>query len=47
MSVTGAFSPNLDPHGFEDYAVDKPTSDDDEDLFFSDSYPSKSGLTEG
>ena len=47
VRVARALTPNLDPHGFEDYAVDEPTSDDDEDLFLSDSDLSNSVLTEG
>ena len=47
MRVTGALSPHLDPRGFKDYTLDEPTSDDNEDMFFSDSDPSNSGLTGG
>ena len=46
VRVPGALFPNFDPRGFENYAVDEPTSDDDEDLFLSDSDTSDSGLTE-
>ena len=40
--MAGALSPNLDPHGFKDYALDEPTSDDGKDLFPSGSGPSDS-----
>ena len=40
-------APSLDPCGFEDYALDEPTSDDDEDLIPSDSEMSNSELSGG
>ena len=43
MRIAGALSPYLDPHGFEDYTLDEPTSDDSEDLFLSGFGPSSSG----
>ena len=46
VRVAGTLSPNLNPRGFEDYAADELTSDDNEDLFISDSDLSDSGLTE-
>ena len=45
--AAGALSPSLDPRGFENYALDKPTSDDNEDLFPSDSEISDSEIIFG
>ena len=45
--MAGALSPNLNPHGFEGYALDQPTPDDDEDLFSSGSGLSGSDFVEG
>ena len=42
----GALSPSLDPRGLEDYTLDEATSDDNEDLFPSDSELADSELSE-